>query len=75
MMQTESRKETSTKVPTVGHVALIPKAQIMTRKRARTRWTVIRTMQQEMIAKEAELTICLPVSSCEEGRSTIFVRI
>ncbi len=74
-MKTESIKETSTKVPTVGHVALIPKVQIITQKRARTRRTGIRTMQPKMIAKEAELTICLPVSSCEEGRSTIFVRI
>jgi hypothetical protein len=71
----ESIKETSTKVATVGHVALIPKMQIITRKRARRRRTVIRTMQQEMIAKEAELTISLPGSSCEGGRSTIFVRI
>ena len=75
MMRMESIKGKSTKVLTVGNVASIPKVQIITRKRARTRRTGIRTMQQEMIAKEAEFSISLPVFSCEEGRSTIFVRI
>ena len=75
MMRMESIKGKSTKAATVGHVALIPKVKLMIRKRARTRRTVIRTMQQETIAKEADFSISLPVFSCEEGRSTIFVRI